>query len=85
VADITRELKSYEPPRCEMNAVFREDLARVVAEMDREGLIDLLKRIPCTFKLDFTEDCLRSMSLDKLRHIVLSASLHLGKNVAILA
>ena len=68
-----------------MNATFREDLAKAVAEMDREGLIGLLKRMPCTFKLDFTEECLRSMSLDKLRHIVLSASLHLGRNVAISA
>jgi hypothetical protein len=66
-----------------MNATFREDLARVVAEMDREGLIGMLKRMPCTFKLDFTDECLRAMSLDKLRHIVLSASLHVGRSMAI--
>ena len=63
-----------------MNVACREDLAREVAEMDREGLIGMLDRMECTFRMDFTKDFLRSVSLEKLRHIVLSASLHLLKS-----
>ncbi len=63
-----------------MGASYREDLARIVAEMDRDGLIDMLNRMECTFRIDFTEEFLRTVSLEKLRHIVLSASLHLLKS-----
>jgi hypothetical protein len=59
-----------------MSVSYREDLARDIAEMDREGLIGMLARMECTFKMDFTKEFLGSVSLEKLRHIVLSASLH---------
>jgi hypothetical protein len=62
--------------RCRMGA-SREDLARAVADMDREGLIRMLKKMQCTFRLDFTDEFLRAASIERLRHIVLSASLHL--------
>ena len=55
---------------------YPEELAKVVAEMDRDALIVMLNRMRCTFSLDFTEEFLRSVSLEKLRHIVLSAGLH---------
>jgi hypothetical protein len=59
-----------------MSATCHEDLARMVAESDRESLIEMLSRMECTFRIDFTEDFLRSVTLEKLRHIVLSAALH---------
>jgi hypothetical protein len=55
---------------------YPEELAKVVAEMGRDALIVMLDRMRCTFPLDFTEEFLRSVSLEKLRHIVLSAGLH---------
>jgi hypothetical protein len=55
---------------------FWEELAKAVAEMDRDDLIAMLGRMRCVFPLDFTEEFLRSVSLEKLRHIVLSAGLH---------
>lgn len=57
-------------------AAFGEELARAVAATDRDGLIRMLKRMECTFRLDFTEEFLRSVNLERLRHIVLSAGLH---------
>jgi hypothetical protein len=57
-----------------------EDLARAVAGMDRDELGVMLKSMECTFRLDFTEEFLRSASLERLRHIVLSAALHLRED-----
>ena len=55
---------------------FADELAKSVAGMDREALISMLGRMRCTFPLDFTQEFLRTVSLEKLRHIVLSAGLH---------
>jgi hypothetical protein len=35
-----------------------------------------LHRLRCRFQLDFTDDFLESVSLERLRHIALAASLH---------
>lgn len=59
-----------------METSEREELARSVAEMGRDKLIASLRRMRCRFQLDFTDDFLRSASLERLRHIVLAASLH---------
>lgn len=50
-------------------------IARIV-QMDRSGLIGLLRRMRCDFEMDFSDDYLAQMSVDRLRHIVLAASLH---------
>ncbi len=44
--------------------------------MDREGLIETLRRMRCEFPMDFTDDYLASLSIERLKHIVLAASLH---------
>ena len=66
------EAKAARPSR----GASGEDLARAVASMGRDELVGMLKGMECTFRLDFTEDFLRSVGLERLRHIVLSASLH---------
>ena len=53
-----------------------QKLAEKIAKMDRESLIRLLRGFRCDFELDFTEDFLRITSIGRLRHIVMSASLH---------
>ena len=53
-----------------------EDLANRLATMGREDLIRLLRAMHCKFALDFTDEFLRTISEDRLRHIVLGASLH---------
>jgi hypothetical protein len=53
-----------------------ERMATRIAEMDRDRLIVLLQEMHCTFPLDFTREFLDSLSLEKLRHIAFSASLH---------
>ncbi len=70
-----------EPPEKRM-AAFDENLAKSVAGMHRDGLIRLLNRMHCTFCLDFTEEFLRTVNLDRLRHIVLSASLHVSRGAS---
>ena len=55
---------------------FGEELASAVAGMDRDQLIGMLRKMECTFRLDFTEEFLHSVNLERLRHIVLSAGLH---------
>lgn len=44
--------------------------------MGREELTRHLQRLHCEFDLDFTDEFLDSLSLERLRHIVLAAMLH---------
>jgi hypothetical protein len=50
-------------------------LARVSA-MNRAGLIQTLRNMHCEFALDFTDEFLDSISIERLRHIVIAASVH---------
>lgn len=59
-----------------MTAQRVEQLADVICKMDRRGLIRTLRQIHCDFKLDFSSEFLDSISDERLRHIVLAASLH---------
>ncbi|MCY2928297.1 MAG: hypothetical protein NTV86_02145 [Planctomycetota bacterium] len=52
-----------------------EKLVTDLAAMGRKDLIDRLHAVPCGFPLDFTEEFLASVSLHRLRHIVLAACL----------
>ena len=72
---VNKGMEAARALRLRMGA-FGEELARTVAEMDRDGLIRMLTRMECAFRLDFTDEFLRSVSLERLRHIVLSAGLH---------
>jgi hypothetical protein len=46
-----------------------EDLICLVAAMDRDALINQFHAYRATFPLDFTEEFLGSVALDRLRHI----------------
>ncbi len=54
----------------------QEIIASKIAAMRRPGLIRLLRSLDCGFRMDFSDDYLKSMSLERLRHVVLAASLH---------
>jgi hypothetical protein len=53
-----------------------EQLVGRIGSMDRAGLVDELRRMRCEFPMDFTDEFLSSMSVERLKHIVLAASLH---------
>jgi hypothetical protein len=53
-----------------------ELLVNEIQAMDRDGLIRLLRNMQCDFAVDFTDDFLNSISVERLRHIALAASLH---------
>ena len=57
-----------------------EILVSEIQAMDRDGLIHLLRTMQCDFAVDFTDDFLSSISVERLRHIVLAASLHARRN-----
>ncbi len=59
-----------------MHTRHHEKLTRELAEMGREELTRHLQRLHCEFDLDFTDEFLDSLSLERLRHIVLAAMLH---------
>ena len=53
-----------------------EELARKLVTLDRKDLITILRGLQCAFEVDFTDEFLQSVSVERLRHIVLAASLH---------
>lgn len=59
-----------------MNGQNLEALIERIAGMDRPALVDTLQNLNCDFRIDFTAEFLDSISLERLRHIVLAASLH---------
>ena len=58
-----------------MAAERMEELALKLVRMDRPALISALGALDCSFPIDFTEEYLDSISLERLKHIVLAASL----------
>lgn len=52
-----------------------EKLVTDLAEMPGEGLIERLRGLDCGFHMDFTDEFLGSLSLHRLRHVVLAACL----------
>ena len=58
-----------------MSPTETEKLVTDLAEMGRDDLIERLRATNCGFPMDFTEEFLRSVSLNRLRHIVLAACL----------
>ncbi len=47
-----------------------------LVELTRPELIETLRNFECAFSIDFSDDQLHSMSIERLRHIVLAAGLH---------
>lgn len=53
-----------------------EKAVRRIAEMDRTGLVRMLRGMACKFELDFTDEYLQDVSIERLRHIAVAACLH---------
>lgn len=52
-----------------------EDLICLVAALDRAALIDQIQAYQASFPLDFTDDFLNSVPLDRLRHVFVALCL----------
>jgi hypothetical protein len=59
-----------------------EEMARDIATMDRQQLMGLLREMACPFKMDFSDEYLDSVTLERLRHITLAAALHCQKTTS---
>ena len=59
-----------------MAAKQNRQVAERLSVMDRADLIGLLRSVHCNFELDFTDEFLGEVSIERLRHIVLGALLH---------
>ena len=52
-----------------------EALLKHIAEMDRSDLVRFLRSLDVEFTIDFTNEFLDAISLERLRHITLAAAL----------
>ena len=52
-----------------------ESQLAAVAAMDQRQVIAAIRSLNCSFPVDFTEDYLRSLDLEKLRHLYLALTL----------
>ena len=59
-----------------MSSKAVEKLTLEVAAMGRRELVAMLRELQCSFELDFTDEYLQSVSLERLQHLVLVAALH---------
>jgi hypothetical protein len=50
-----------------------EWLAVTISSLDRNEVENKIKNFQGTFKLDFTEEYLKNLTVDRLRHILFSA------------
>jgi hypothetical protein len=50
-----------------------ERLARSISALDRDNVERKIKNFKGRFKLDFTEEYMRSLTIDRLRHILFAA------------
>ena len=53
-----------------------EEFITVIAVMDRPALVSHIQTYRAAFPVDFTEDFLSEVDLDRLRHIFLALCLH---------
>jgi len=51
-------------------------LATRLAAMNRAALVRVLRGMDCGFELDFTDEFVQTVSLERLRHIIMAARLH---------
>jgi len=49
-----------------------DDLICLISSLDREALLDQFHSYPARFPVDFTDQYLNTLSLDRLRHIFLA-------------
>jgi hypothetical protein len=50
-----------------------ERLARSISALDRDNIERKIKNFKGRFKLDFTEEYIQSLTVDRLRHILFAA------------
>lgn len=53
-----------------------EEVLADTLKMDRDGLISFLWRLDCEFQIDFTDEYLQGMNLERLQHLVTAVVLH---------
>ena len=59
---------------------YFEREATSIAALGRHELTRRIKHFRGRFRLDFTEDYLRRLSVDRLRHILLAAVMNAGQH-----
>ena len=59
-----------------MSSKAVERLTLEIAAMGRQELAATLRELQCSFEIDFTDEYLESVSLERLQHLVLVAALH---------
>ena len=60
------------------SAAYFNKQATTIATLDRKELKKRIKNFNGRFKLDFTEEYLNKLSVDRLRHILLAALMNAG-------
>jgi len=58
---------------------YYEREAKSIASLGRHELTRRIRNFRGRFKLDFTEDYLNRLSVDRLRHILLAAVMNAGR------
>ncbi len=53
-----------------------EELLADALKRDRQGMVRFLRTVECDFQIDFTDEYLEAMSLERLQHLVVAAGLH---------
>ena len=61
-----------------MNKSYFEQKAEEVGRLSREEVYSQIKNFKGRFKLDFTDDYLDRLFVDRLRHILLAAQINKG-------
>ncbi len=56
-----------------------ESLIRIVSSLDRPALVDRLLSFDGAFPIDFTDEYLQQLSIDRLRHILVAVCLQAGQ------
>jgi hypothetical protein len=57
-----------------------DELIVTVEGMPRPDLVEMLRTIPCPFPIDFTDAYLSSLSVERLRHLVVAVCLQARKS-----
>jgi hypothetical protein len=63
-----------------MTTTYLEKQVTTIASLGRSELTRRIRNFRGRIKLDFTEDYLNNSSVDKLRHILMSASIYQKTN-----
>ena len=59
-----------------MDSERQQRFVERLSQLDRPELMAVLRSMQCEFPIDFTDECLASMSVERLRHVAAAACLH---------